>query len=58
MGGGASGGPMIKNFARNAQIVGVKSRHRYTDSCGNWLVNRMFPSEHGAQAVAVYNAAR
>ncbi|MGW7031452.1 trypsin-like serine peptidase [Streptomyces xanthophaeus] len=57
MGGGASGGPMIKNFTGNAQIVGVNS-HRYTDSSGNWLDNRMFSSEHGAQAVAVYNAVR
>lgn len=57
MGGGASGGPMVKNFTGNAQIVGVNS-HRYKNSSGGWLDNRMFSSEHGSQAVAVYNAVR
>ncbi|MFA7768243.1 hypothetical protein [Streptomyces sp. NRRL S-448] len=57
MGGGASGGPMIKNFTGSAQIVGVNS-HRYTDSSGGWLDNRLFSSEHGAHAVTVYKAVR
>ncbi|WP_412074752.1 trypsin-like serine protease [Streptomyces xanthophaeus] len=57
MGGGASGGPIVKGFTTSAQIVGVNS-HRYTNSSGGWLDNRLFSSEHGSQAVAVYNAVR
>ncbi|MFF4338862.1 trypsin-like serine peptidase [Kitasatospora sp. NPDC001540] len=54
MGHGASGGPMIQNFASNPQIVGVNS-HRSADSNGNWVDNYLYSSNHGGDAVGVIN---
>ncbi|MFI8996803.1 trypsin-like serine peptidase [Streptomyces sp. NPDC053542] len=55
MGGGASGGPMVKNLVSAPQIVGTNS-HRNVDPSGNYTDNHLFSSEHGAQAAAVYRA--
>ncbi|WP_030250801.1 trypsin-like serine peptidase [Streptomyces violens] len=55
MGGGASGGPMVKNLVSAPQIVGTNS-HRNVDSDGNYTDNHLYSSEHGAPAVAVYQA--
>jgi hypothetical protein len=46
---------MVKTLTSGAQIAGVNS-HRHVDSAGEWSDNYLFSSEHGAQAVAVYNA--
>lgn len=55
MGHGASGGPLVKDLATDARIVGANS-HRSTDDAGNWADNHLYSSEHGAYAVSVYNA--
>lgn len=55
MGNGSSGGPMVKNLTTSPQIVGNNS-HRYTDDSGEWADIHLFSSEHGPQAVAVYEA--
>lgn len=54
MGGGSSGGPLVRDILTSPRIIGTNS-HRYLNTNGGYLDNRLFSSNHRGNATAVIN---